>query len=230
MKKILAPLAALSLLASLSVSAESFYSNTVGMIKHDLSDSEFKMVALQLDEGQSSIALEEAFGSLNDLTTIFVYDPSATANPYSTYVYYDGFGWYEGVSPVVEGEVMLNRGSSVWIKDGGGGSSPIHSGRVPEESSIDVTLVAGLNMISNPYPVPLRIIDLDTSNLSDRDVIWVYDNVYTKYTYFEGFGWYEGVSPIDENAVIDAGLGFWIFVQNVDPVTNVATLSFTKPY
>lgn len=224
MKTYLALLATAGLLATSTAIAQPVYSNIVGMIKHDLSDTQFKMVALQFDDSESGIPLENAFGSLNDLTTIFVYDPNATQNPYSTYVYYDGFGWYEGVSEVQDGEVVLTKGMSVWIKDGGGGSSPVHSGTVPEEDSIDVNIVSGLNMIANPYPTELKLVDIDISNLSDGDVIWVYDSVYTKYTYYSGFGWYEGVSEIDPETKIPAGQGFWLHAQ------TAGTMTFNKPY
>jgi hypothetical protein len=218
MKKIILTLA-FALTAALTAQAQPVYSNIVGMVKQDLPENGFKIVALQFPETATGVTLGNAFTGLSDESVLFVWN---TNNTYTRYTYYDGFGWYQGATE--SNDVEIVKGAALWLRDGGSGSSPIHTGTVPEQASIDVNIVVGFNLISNPYPVNLRIGDIDTSGLTENDVIFVWNgSSYTRYTYYAGFGWYQGATESND-IEIPAGQGFWLRSE------SAGSLTFTKPY
>lgn len=212
----------LALLSSLLLSApaqDAVYSNVVGMVKQDLPQNGFKIVALQFPENETGVTLSNAFTGLSDESVLFVWNAN---NTYTRYTYYDGYGWYQGVTEA--NDVEIAQGSAMWLREGGTGSTPIHSGNVPESDTIDVNIVAGFNLISNPYPVNLRIGDIDTSGLNENDVIFVWGGEsYTRYTYYEGYGWYQGVAEAND-IEIPAGQGIWLRAE------TSGTITFNKPY
>lgn len=217
-----AKLLTFALLSSLLLSApaqDAVYSNVVGMIKHDLPQDGFKIVALQFPENEGGITLNNAFTGLSDESVLFVWNDN---NTYTRYTYYDGFGWFQGVTEA--NDVEITQGSAMWLREGGSGSSPVHSGNVPDAETIDRNIIAGFNLVSNPYPVNLRLGDIDTEGLTENDVIFVWDGEsYTRFTYYEGFGWFQGVT--EANAYeIPAGQGFWLRAVSDGKIT------FTKPY
>lgn len=218
MKKLIFTLV-LAFSASLITHAQPVYSNIVGMVKQDLPENGFKIVALQFPETETGVTLGNAFTGLSDESVLFVWNPN---NTYTRYTYYEGFGWFQGASDANNTEI--SKGSALWLRDGGSGSSPIHTGNVPETATVDVNVVAGFNLISNPYPVNLRIGDIDINGLSENDVIFVWDgSTYTRYTYYEGFGWFKGATESND-IEIPAGQGFWLRAG------SVGTLTFTKTY
>jgi|GEM_PF-1838176 len=218
MKKLIITLA-IALSAQLYVQAQPVYSNIVGMVKHELPVGGIKIVALQFPENEDSVVLGNAFTNLGDNSVLYVWNAN---NTYIKYTYFDGFGWFDGGTNV--DSVEIKQGTGLWLSDGGSGSSPVQSGNVPNAESFDVAIVAGLNMIANPYPVNLKFGDLDTSEMSDEDEIYAWNGTsYAKYTFFQGFGWFDGGTNVDETE-IPAGQGFWL------QAGVAGTITFAKPY
>jgi hypothetical protein len=223
MKKIILTLA-FALTAAITAQAQPVYSNVVGMNKTTLSDGGFQMVNLPLsgDDPASGVKFSDAFSNLSDGSVAYIW----VNNAYLEYTYYTATGsWYNKQFDVVDNEV-IPKGSAVWLKDGGGGSEPVHSGPVPSGDSYDVDFGVGFNMIGNPYPVNMKVSDISSPALSDGDVIYYWDGTeYQQYTYYTATGsWYNKQFDVVDNTVIPVGKGVWL------SASASGTITFTKPY
>jgi hypothetical protein len=229
MKKHLLLLLTLTLFAGLSLKAQQVYSNIVGMMKTSLPDGEFQIVSLQFPGNGSGVALDDAFTGLNDLTKIYIWELQINNSMgYTEYTYFDGV-WYDKFgSP--DTTRVINQGVALWIKPGSGGTEVIHSGEVPSSDSFTFNLEQGFNLITNPYPVPLKLSDISPTLLSDLDKVYEFTEAgYIDYTWFQGV-WYDRFgTAMDQNAInanaFDAGKGVWLSLSG-----SGGELTFEKPY
>lgn len=204
MKKLI--FTALVALIAATASAQTVGSaNIMGYTKKTLPSGEFRIISNQFfTTNETGVTIGEAFGtSLPDNTTIYAWDGS-----YSVYTYYDGLGWYDEDLNEAS-DVIIERGDSVWMKNGGPSSTnSLLSGNIPESETTTNSLAVGFNLIANPYPISIEIQNLGI-NPSDGDLLYLFDGSYDTYTYFEGLGWYdENLTPAD-SVEIPVGVGFW---------------------
>jgi hypothetical protein len=225
MKKSLTLITLLGLMTTSLLQAQTAYSNIVGMIKHDIAPGEFKILSLQFPDGASGVTLGEAFSDLPDRTTIFTWGENGGG--YSSYEYYEGFGWFDTLTTLNVDSKELAQGTAFWIRDPGTGSSPVQSGGIPTTESFTVNVTAGFNLFANPYPVPLTLSSLDVSQLSDRDKIFYWNGSgYQSIEYYVGFGWYDVLTaqPADDFS-IPAGEGFWLSAADDGIITFITPIT-----
>jgi hypothetical protein len=203
MKKLITAVAVLAI-AGAVMAAES--QNIVGYAKKALGASNFLMVSPQFQGSASSTPLGDAFSGMNDQSVVFTWNGSV----YTKYTYFAGFGWFNESFQSADA-VPLAAGDGLWLS---GASSPVDVlmlGEVPQAASITINLVAGFNMVANPYPVELTLGDLPDVSLSDQDVIFTWDgSTYTKYTYFAGFGWFNESFQSADGVPVAVGDAFWL--------------------
>lgn len=208
MKKILATAVITSAIAGAAFAGTNVVSsaNIVGYVNTDLAMNQIKIVAPQFLAGATNGAtLGSAFSGLADATVLYTWDG---AN-YATYTYYVGYGWYDG-GYAEANNVLLGQGSAMWLQTVDA-ASVIMAGDVPMVGSVTNTIVAGINLIANPYPVALKLSDIPTASLSDADTAYVWDGSgYANYTYYVGYGWYDGGYAEANNVEIPVGQGFWL--------------------
>ena len=129
------------------------------------------------------------------------------------------------------------------------------SGQVPSDGTVTVPLVAGYNLIANPFPVAIDIQNLEFSNLPTIDVntesgmgyarlqTWTPGTGYTSYEWTgegiaEAWDW-EGIDnkwltsgseAVAENVMIPAGASFWLWLDPQTPNLSAnVSVTFTNP-
>jgi len=213
MKKIIATTTLVAALAAVTAQAVES-ANIVGYAKKTVASGSFEIVSPQFSGTEAGTALGDAFGTVPDLTVIYVWNGSG----YTEYTFFleDGLGgnWYDGGFANANA-VVLDKGDSVWLKAGSSEATPIMSGEVPSADSVTNSISAGFNLIANPYPVALALDDIDLGGVADLDVIYVWNGSgYTEYTYFleDGLGgnWYDGGFANAGGIQIPVGTGFWM--------------------
>lgn len=206
----------------LSAHAESVYSNIVGMMKITVEPDSFNLISLPFEGSSGDITLGEAFETVADQTTIYVWTNLA----YNEYTFFSAApGWFApGFVP--SDDVTIPKGSSVWVKASSSQIELVHSGGVTEDTSIDVNFGVGFNLISVPYPIQTTLGDLDVTDISDGDVIYIWNGSgYDEYTYFSAApGWFAPGFVPSESVVIPTGAGFWL------STTGTGLLTFNKTY
>ncbi len=207
----------LTILFAISFAAHAAPTNTVGSAnimgysKVPEPASGIDIVSPQfLSSGGSSMTLSNAFTGLEDETYLY----SWTGSSYVSYIYYDGYGWYDAITFDLENDTVVNQGQAFWLS--GAGSNGLVSGDVPADTTITNAVSAGLNLIANPYPVALALGTITNqaglTTLSDEDLIYAWDgSAYASYIYYDGYGWYDAVTFDLANSVeIPVGRGFWL--------------------
>lgn len=121
----------------------------------------------------------------------------------------------------------LGGANGFWVENlSGAEQTAILSGEVLMDDSVTNSIVIGLQLLSNPYPVQATVDSLGfTPSLGDK--IYKYDGGYTISTYEEVFdyGTYTFIPQWNPSTVsIGVGEGFWY--EAVAPATWVATKPF----
>jgi len=206
MKKLVMTVAVLATAASVVTAQTVTSANVVGYSKKNIGAGAFKMVADQfVVDNEAGVSIGEAFGtSLPDGSELYSWNGSV----YLVFTYFDGLGWFDGDFNDATG-VVISRGDALWVKNAGGTATDlIVSGNVPQSGSTTNSLTVGYNLVANPYPTAVALSQLNI-NPVDGDELYLFDGVYTTYTYFEGLGWFDGDFN-DANAVeVPVGEGFW---------------------
>ena len=226
--------AALLLNAPLSAAVES---DVVGYATIDCTRG-FSMVSIPFEElgssAQNGIAIQEIKGDLfqSDRTStdaLMLLDPS-TKN-YVTYNYRSN-GW------VKEGETepttdYIKPGMGVFFSKTRSDGSMLVSGRVVRDTEVSCGLVRGYNLVSNPYPSPLKIADISgdvsahDSRPNQADQIMILDPVtknYTTYQLRKATGWTKEGESTTTTDVIGAYEGF-VYIKALKD----GSLTFERP-
>ena len=218
MKKLIIATAALGCAAA--VMAQVTSANIVGYSKNTQPAGGFSIVApAQFAGNAGGVTIGEAVSGIVGGEQIFIY----TGAGYIIYTYYPGYGWFDGLGNPGDG-VVLPEGSAAWLA-GAASSVTIMSGDVPLAASVGVPVVAGFNLISNPYPVALAIGNIDLSSFTGGEQVYIFNgSAYVSYTYYAGYGWYDGLGNPGEPVTIPVGQGFWL------NAINAGTLTFNKNF
>jgi hypothetical protein len=202
------------------VTAETVTSaNIVGYSKADLSEGGLQILSTPFSGSEGGVALENSFSGLEYGAKLTVWNGSA----YVSYTYYGDYGWYDSANQPAD-SVVLNSGTAAWVKDAGAGSTALTSGEVPSTNVVDVAIVAGLNLIANPYPVAFQLQDVPAGiSYGDKITLWT-GSSYASYTYYGDYGWYDSANQAAPAVEIGVGKGFWLNAK------VAGTLSFDKAY
>ena len=214
MKKLGITVAVLACVTSM-VSAETVTSaNIVGYSKSDIDAGMVEIMAPQFFQSSTNgITLGEAFEGLEDLSKAYAWTGD---DGYAIYTFFGG-DWYLGST--ISNDFLIESGTAIWIQGAGTMATAMISGEVPDAEEINVPVVAGVNLIANPYPTVLTLGELVVSNL---DVLHVWGGGYTSYTFYDGV-WYNG-STASNDVEIPVGIGFWL------ESSTAGTLTFTKKF
>jgi hypothetical protein len=204
MKKLVMTAAVLACAATVASAATVTSANIVGYSKKAFAAGDFKIVAPQfLASDTDGIAVGDAFSGASDYSTLFVWNSG-----YVSYTYFGG-DWYDGGYSIVNDTLKIGQGDAVWL-NGAEASDVIMSGEVPTADSVTNSVVAGFNLVANPYPVALKLGAIPTTTLSDFDLLFVWDSGYVSYTYYAG-DWYDGgYSIVNDTVSVPVGDGFWL--------------------
>jgi len=212
MKKLVLTAAVLGFAASMA-SAQVYSQNIVGYSKTTLAAESFEIVSLQFSGTNGVTTLGDAFSGLSENDVVFVW----TGSGYTKYTYYgpdpvDG-GWFN-TKWEESNDVEIPAGAAVWL-NALTVTDAVTAGQVPSDVSITVSVLAGFNLVSNPYPVAMKLSDLSAAGLSENDVVFVWTGSgYTKYTYYgpdpvDG-GWYDTKWQVSNDVVVPVGAGCWL--------------------
>ena len=160
---------------------------------------------------------------------LFVLDPDT--KQYTTYQY-KTTGWVKVGEETPTTDVVLPGQSVFFEKVAKTGNFTI-AGKVVDEETQSVALSVGLNLVSNPYPTPIKIADLTGSlTASDResraDKIMVLDpqtKVYTTYLLRKTSGWTKVGEDGTTTDTIASGEGFFY-----EKVVSDGKLTFSRPF
>merc|ERR1711879_169454 len=99
-------------------------------------------------------------------------------------------GYDTGFNPV-DG-LIIPLGTAFWLESTGT-TNFTTAGDVPTVGTITNSIIAGFNLIANPYPTELTLGSIPSAAISDLDNIYTWDGTnYTTYTYYDaGNGWYD---------------------------------------
>ena len=250
--------------------------NVVGYIKADApAAGAYNLIALtQFTDGSASLDIQDLIGNIADLNSdvrgssadaadkLYIYNGSG----YDQYAVFedgnDGPYWASVNEPgwdagqVMFGNTRVNaatvsvaRATACWLQTGTGGTptSPISSGEVFDDSSYDVSLSSGYNLLSFPFSSSVNLTNLTVtgaatdgqgSSYADADQIFVYNGSgYDQYAlYEEGTegpywasinedGWDPGqvmfgnTTVNEANATIEMGTGFWYYSATAKTIT-----------
>ena len=210
MKKLVMTVAVLACAASIVTAQTVTSANIVGYAKPKVLAAEaFEILVPQFTGTAGGTTLDNAFADLGENTVVYTW----TGTGYVKYTYYGPVnGWYDnGFAP--SGDVVIPEGAAVWVKDGGAGATPLMSGEVPSAASITNTVVAGFNLVANPYPVATTLDEISgAGGIAENDVIYVWTGTgYVKYTYYGAAnGWYDNGFIPSGGVSIPVGVGFWL--------------------
>jgi hypothetical protein len=210
MKKLVMTAAVLACAATVASAATVTSANIVGYAKNTQPTGGFSLVApAQFAGTAGEVALADAFGGIVGGEQVYVYNGTA----YNIYTYYPTYGGWFTATFASADEVVLEEGAGVWLK-GAGGSEAIMAGEVPSATSVTNSLVAGFNLIANPYPVEITLGELDTTNLSATggEKVYVFNGTaYNIYTYYPTYGgWFTSTFGSADTVAIGVGEGFWL--------------------
>lgn len=180
--------------------------NIVGYAKNTQPAGGFVMAApAQFSGSAGGVTLDETFSGVVGGEQVFVYNGLA----YDVYSYFAGYGWFDGgFNPA--GSTVIPEGAGVWLT-GAPASETIMSGEVPMADSVTNAVVAGFNLIANPYPVALKLDDIDLTDFAGGEQVFVFNGLaYDVYSYFAGYGWFDGGFNPAGTVEIPVGQGFWL--------------------
>ncbi len=173
-------------------------------------------------ENETAETVQSFYGdTLPTGSQVFQFVPPA--GPYASVSYDEGFF---GQPDSWSGDLTLTPGQAYWIRLPAGSSSVtnIAAGEVNIEGTVDVDVVAGLQLINNPYPTELTI---STAGLDPNpgDAIFVFvppAGPYASVSYDEGF--FGQPDSWSGDITIGVGEGFWY-----RSVSNY-TWTITRPF
>ena len=194
-------------IVSLASAQEVVTLGTFGFSKQDVGAAEFRIVAHQFALGdESRVTIDEAFGdTLPDGSGVYIWDGVS----YSIYTYFAPI-WYDATWGDAS-NVTIDRGDAVWAKNAGTVDTDVlFSGDVPVSGFTTNSLIAGYNMLANPYPTSTTLSELDLSlNPANGDSVLLFDGTtYLVYTYYAPI-WYDAAWGDASAVVIPVGSGFW---------------------
>lgn len=201
-KRIKTAAAAAALLGLLVAGAQA--SNVVGYIKTEVPAGISLMSVPFETVGGGLHTLDSVFGDkLADGSEVFLFIPGVG---YTTFTYFDGFGWYEGENEA--GTTQLTRGAGFWVRNNSVDAvALVLRGQVPV-SNANVDLPTGVTLVSFGFPVEEGVNDAQGWAPLDGDEIFAFTNgAYVTHTYFDGFGWYEGENP--STLTFSPGQAYW---------------------
>lgn len=159
---------------------------------------------------------------------LMVMDP--TTKGYTTYRYKVG-GWVKDgeTAPTTD---VIPLGASVFIKKAVKAGEVLISGRVLTDETASVELSIGYNLVSNPYPVEIKIADIKGSlsaHASDvrADKVMTFNPTTKAYTTYQlrSIGWVKDGESTVTTDTIAAGEGFFF-----KKAVKAGTLTFTRPF
>jgi len=210
MKKLVLTAAVMGFAASMA-SAQVYSQNIVGYSKQEISAGSFMILANQFfGENEASVTIDEAFGaSLPEDSELYVWNGSG----YNNYAYWDwNGGWSDASSLDPVGDVEIERGDALWVKNAGSSSEiVVFSGNVSLSNSTTNSLAVGFNMVANPYPTAVALDNLNI-NPQEDDELYVWDGSgYNNYVYWDWNGGWSDASTLDAvgDVEIPVGVGFW---------------------
>ncbi|MDF7826955.1 hypothetical protein P4B35_23200 [Pontiellaceae bacterium B12227] len=205
MKKIIIA-AALTACAAVVTAQTVTSANIVGYAKNVQPAGGFVMAApAQFAGTAGGVTLDETFSGVVGGEQVYVYNGVT----YDIYSYFTGYGWFDGGFAPAGGTVM-SEGTSVWLT-GAPAAETIMSGEVPSAASVTNAVSAGFNLISNPYPVALKLDDIDLTAFVGGEQVFVFNGLtYDIYSYFAGYGWFDGGFTPAGSVEIPVGQGFWL--------------------
>ena len=142
-----------------------------------------------------------------------------------------------------ETDDVMDKGSAAWIIAEKAGTMTV-SGEVPSEDSVEIDLVAGFNMVANPYPGTVKVADFgvldatfagfdEDGNYASKIQVW-------NGTKYSTFGWSgtSGTDYLEDSSLdnkwlnadyeetddtVDFGHGVWVIAEKAGKIT------FTSP-
>jgi hypothetical protein len=190
--------------AAVAAQAQTASANVVGYVKQGNSAG-LQIQGIQFTSS-SDTTVQGLFGNTLPVDSK-VYTYAAGTGPYDIATYQAGFF---GLPDSWDKDITLALGTSFWVELPAGSASVtnIQSGEVSSDASIDISIVTGLQLLSNPYPVETTVQGSGFS-ATVGDKIYVYSNTggYDIATYQEGF--FGLPDSWDKDITIGVGLGFW---------------------
>lgn len=182
--------------------------NIVGYSKNSaVGSGAIDIVSPQFLAGDVGMTIADAFSGVTEGAVVYKWNGAG----YDVATFYEGFGWFDaGFNP--KDDVLIAQGEAVWLQGGASTVDVITSGEVPMADSITNSLaVASISMVANPYPVAMTIDDIPLTNISEGDIIYLWNGSgYVVATYYAGFGWFDaGFNPLGTTPIA-VGQGFWL--------------------
>ncbi len=215
MKKLMACILAVGMMAGIAGAQEVLSRNAVGYVKVEVPAASLKMVSTPFVnfDGEDQ-TIDEVFGVVPDDSELHVWDPILQS--YAAYTYADwAGGWIDGIGNTA-GDTPFPRGQGAWFRNVSSSEHELYFiGEVPDAllNETDVPMVLGLSMAAFAYPVQITLNDPDANlNPIDDDEVHRWDpgsQSYSSYTYAEwAGGWIDGSG---NPAVITSAPGdaFW---------------------
>lgn len=172
-----------------------FSRNAVGVIRVDIPSNRWALVAAQLDPMNSSNRISDVLGTngIPDGTVALFFNGIR----YVGEEFIEGDGWLPGTN-------LIQRGMGFWIRAPRAFSMYL-TGEVPSQTNTAVSLGAGFQLISFPYPVE---VDITNSVLQvvgqDGDTILRFTG-----TQYEGAEFIEGDGWLPPNFKLRIGEAYW---------------------
>jgi hypothetical protein len=222
MKKIVITAIIIGLISGSALAQTVSSANVVGFTKQTIPANAIRIVANSFfTTNEIGVTIGDAFGTALPADSEIY---SWNGIKYSVYTYFEGIGWFDPDLNSAS-DVVIERGDAIWIRSGASFSTnSILSGNVPQSGSTTNTLVAGLNLISVPYPAGVQIKDLGINPVGD-DELYLFNGAYNTYTYFDGIGWFDGDLNSADTIEIPAGVGFWY--KTTSPRNWVVTIPYS---
>ena len=183
--------------------AQTTSDNIVGYVKQS-TEAGLQMQGIQFTGG-SDVTVQGLYGSTLPVGSK-VYTYTAGVGPYDIATYNAGFF---GLPDSWDKDIVLGLGSAVWVQLPAGASTVevVQAGEVSSDASVDISIVTGLQLLANPYPVQTTVQNAGFSP-TVGDKVYVYtDGSYDIATYNAGF--FGLPDSWDKDIVIPAGAGFW---------------------
>lgn len=205
-------------LAAAAMAEEVKSVNVVGYVRVEGEAGNYDLLGIQFDDlDVLNPTVTDMFGtsSVPDSTQVYIFNGTG----YNVETFY-GPGWW-GWDP---GTNVLDRVTGLWLYAPQNHTYTL-CGEVPDYDT-PIQLNQGYQLMCYPYPAGVALSNtVMGANAQDSDQIYVFDgSTYVDYTYYAGYGWYEGANPAG-GTVLEVGSGFWYYKYS-----GSTNLTETKPY
>jgi hypothetical protein len=212
--------AAIGIIGAATSMAQVYSQNAVGFYTLNLEPG-FNLIANQLNHGDNNInTIIPPESTLPNGSSLLTWDTTGQQfNPADAY--FAGAGWFQGITPST---TVLQSGQGAFLEVGEA-ASVVLVGDVPR-GTLTQDLVPNFQIVSQLTPQELGF-EASGFPAFNGDSILFWDPVAQGYlpavTYFEGLGWFSGLTPVDPTPMI----GEAVFYQRSP---NGGTATWTRSF